>query len=100
MQQPQRITACRVLGDHKIEITFDDGFVGRLVLEEVLWGPVFEPLRDPRYFRRVRIEGDTIRWPNDADFCPDVLRCWCEAGRVLSQEETDACFQPPSVSAA
>jgi hypothetical protein len=22
--------------------------------------------------------------------CPDVLRAWCEAGRILSREETDA----------
>jgi hypothetical protein len=36
---------------------------------------VFEALKDPQYFRQVRIEPDvgTIVWPNGADFCPDVL---------------------------
>ena len=88
------------MGDHELELTFGDGYVGRVALKELLWGPVFEPLKDADYFRHVKIEDDTIRWPNEADFCPDVLRCWCEAGRILSQEETDACFEPPAVSAA
>lgn len=90
--KPQTITACRVLGDHEIELRFADGFIGHLILRDALWGPVFEPLQDPAFFRRVRVEDDTIRWPNQADFCPDVLRLWSEAGRVLDQQETDARF--------
>ena len=36
---------------------------------------VFEPLKDPAYFRQVQVVADlgTIAWPNGADFCPDVL---------------------------
>lgn len=98
MRPPQKITDCRVAGDHTLELTFADGFTGRLAFDEVLWGPVFEPLKDPAFFQRVKVEDDTIRWPNNADFCPDVLRCWCEAGRVLSPEETDACFPSQVVS--
>ena len=100
MKQPQKITACRAVGDHELELTFADGFVGQLSLGELLWGPVFEPLQDPAYFRSVKVEDDTIRWPNNADFAPDVLRCWCEAGRILNQEETDACFHVGMVGAA
>ncbi len=97
---PQKITACRALADHELELTFADGFTARLVLRDVLWGPVFEPLKDPAVFRQVRLEDDTIRWPNEADFCPDVLRCWCEAGRVLDQRQTDACFSRSVPTAA
>lgn len=87
-----RITQASVVGDRSIELQFGDGFVGRLDLTPALWGPVVEPLKAPEYFRQFRIEDDTIRWPNDADFCPDVLRYWCESGGVRSQEETDAYF--------
>lgn len=87
--EPQTITQCRVVGDHELELCFADGFTGRLVLRDALWGPVFDPLNDPAVFRKARVEDDTVRWPNGADFCPDVLRCWCEAGHVLNQEETD-----------
>ncbi len=87
-----RITAARVLHDCTVELEFADGFVGQIDLRSQLWGPVFGPLADRNVFREVRLEDDTIRWPNDADFCPDVLRYWCEAGGVRSQEETDRYF--------
>jgi hypothetical protein len=89
---PNRITSARILSGHVIELHFADGFVGQVDLAPALWGPVFEPLKDAAYFSRFCLEGETIRWPNDADFCPDVLRYWCEAGEVKSQEETDAYF--------
>ncbi len=92
MSGVNRITAARVLANHVIELKFSDGFVGQVDLAPALWGPVFTPLKDLDYFHRCRLEDDTIRWPNDADFCPDVLRYWCEAGGVRSQEETDAYF--------
>ena len=40
-----------------------------------LWGPMFEPLRDPEVFRQVRVdsEGHTVSWPNGADIDPLVL---------------------------
>ena len=87
-----RITAARIIEGSIIEIQFADGYAGRLDMTPALWGPVFQPLRDPDYFRQFRLEDDTIRWPNDADFCPDVLRYWCEKGSVQSQEDTDAYF--------
>jgi hypothetical protein len=95
-----RITAARVLADHLIEISFADGFVGQVDLMPVLWGPVFEPLKDAAFFSKFRLEDDTVRWPNDADFCPDVLRYWCETGEVKSQEETDAYFAKDPFMAA
>lgn len=90
--ESNRITAARVLAGNTVELQFDDGFIGSVDLAPALWGSVFEPLQEPAYFARYRLEDDTIRWPNDADFCPDVLRYWCEAGGVRSQAETDAHF--------
>ena len=44
-------------------------------LRSYLWGPVFERVRDPKYFGKFRIdrESGTIVWPNGADIDPDVL---------------------------
>ncbi len=80
------------VGDRKVELRFSDGFVGQVDLGPALWGPIFGPLNDPAYFSQFRVEDETIRWPCGADFCPDVLRYWCEAGGVQSQDETDSHF--------
>jgi hypothetical protein len=50
MKSIQKITGCRVVGDHSLDLTFADGFTGRLAFDAVLWGPVFEPLKDPATF--------------------------------------------------
>jgi hypothetical protein len=55
-------------------VTFDDGLEGDVDLAEFVGcGPVFEPLRDPEFFRQARVEGGTICWPNGADIAPEVL---------------------------
>jgi hypothetical protein len=92
------VKAARVVTEHVVELHFADGFVGRLDLSPALWGPVFEPLKNDEYFLQMRVEDGTIRWPNDADFCPDVLRFWCEAGGVQSQQDTDAHFSQQTAS--
>ena len=40
------------------------------------YGPVFEPLRDPILFGKLRVDPDlhTVVWPNGADLAPEFLR--------------------------
>ena len=63
------------LGGHTVWLRFRDGTTGEVDLAPVLRGPVFEPLRDPAYFRRFKIdpEGHTLVWPNGADIAPEFL---------------------------
>lgn len=73
------VTSVRYLHDHVLELTFSDGSSGqvdwRVRLEKANPAGVFGPLRDPSYFAQVELWADagTIRWPNGADICPDVL---------------------------
>ena len=69
---PHVIQADYVSG-HRIRLTFDDGVVGTVDFQPWLDGPMFEPLRDPTYFRQFFIEGGTVAWPNGADIAPETL---------------------------
>jgi len=70
-----RITDARYLRDYVVWVRFSDGVEGEVDLARELDGPIFEPLRDPSYFRLVRFDPElhTIVWPNGADVAPEFL---------------------------
>jgi hypothetical protein len=59
--------------DYLIEVEFDNGVRKLLDFEGWLNGPIFEPLKDKKYFRSFFIDGWTIAWPNGADVAPETL---------------------------
>ena len=70
-----RVTAVEPVSSHELRLTFNDGVVREVDIGPMMWGELGEPLRDPDYFRRVRIdeESRTIAWPNGFEPDPDVL---------------------------
>jgi hypothetical protein len=56
-------------------LLFDDGTAGDVDLSNLEWRGVFEPLRDPKYFAKVKVdpEAATGVWPNGADLAPETL---------------------------
>ena len=67
------LTAVKVVGNSSLELTFNDGTSKRVNLRPMLWGEIFEPLRDPAYFAQVQLNEWTVYWPNGADFAPEAL---------------------------
>ncbi|OGA39141.1 MAG: hypothetical protein A3G28_01375 [Betaproteobacteria bacterium RIFCSPLOWO2_12_FULL_68_19] len=69
-----KIVKVEALEGYRLRVIFDDGVAGIVDLSERLFGPVFEPLKDPAYFRQVGIdEFGAVCWPNGADLAPDAL---------------------------
>ena len=65
----------RYVGGFTVWLRFRDGTAGEVDLSNVLRGPVFQPLKDPEYFKRfiVHPEFRTLVWPNGADLAPEFL---------------------------
>jgi Protein of unknown function (DUF2442) len=70
-----KLESAQYVSGYRLRLTFEDGRVGVLDLEDQLWGEVFEPLRDLERFKEFRIDADlhTIVWPNGADLAPEFL---------------------------
>jgi hypothetical protein len=72
---PLLIEATPVDG-YTVRVRFEDGTGGSVDLSYLVdYGGVFEPLRDPEFFRRLRVDAEagTIIWPNQADIAPESL---------------------------
>jgi hypothetical protein len=79
-------SSVRVVGPFTVEVTFVDGTVQTIDLKPRLRGPIFEPLKDPDYFAKVRVDPEigVITWPNGADFSPEFLY---SGGKVAAEAE-------------
>ncbi len=60
---------------YRLKVRFDSNEVRLVDLAAHLDGPIFEVLKDIRFFRQfdVNHDIDTVVWPNGADFSPDFL---------------------------
>jgi hypothetical protein len=71
------VVAVRPLENDRLELVFEDGVTGVVDVFRVIraYEGIFAPLRDPEFFRQVRVapELGTICWPNGADMDPDML---------------------------
>lgn len=69
------VTKAEYIGEYKIWVEFNDGVSGIADLEDVLWGPVFEPLQDKQNFQQFKLSDvfQTLVWDNGADIAPEAL---------------------------
>lgn len=70
------VTSVEQTGPYRLRLRFDDGAEGEIDMKAfVKFENIFEPLNDPEFFAKVRLdeEGGTIAWPNGADLDPWVL---------------------------
>jgi hypothetical protein len=70
-----RVIEARHAGEYRVWLRFHDGLQGEINLADVLWGPIFEPLKSVDEFAKVYVEPEwhTLAWPNGADLAPESL---------------------------
>ena len=76
------VICAEYLGGYRIHLNFYDN--SEKTIDSLPWldGPVFEPLKDPDYFRRFFLDGGTVAWPNGADIAPETLYEQQESGEA------------------
>ncbi|MDQ3676136.1 MAG: DUF2442 domain-containing protein [Actinomycetota bacterium] len=76
MRSVLRVTDAEPLDGYNLRVTFSDGLVRNVDCSFLLRGTLGEPLRDPAYFRKVRVDDEarTVVWPNGLDPAPALLR--------------------------
>ncbi len=75
MKPMLRVTHVELLDDSHLRVHFNDGVIREIDCRFLMHGTLGEPLRDPNYFRQVRVdeESRTIIWPNGLDPSPELL---------------------------
>jgi hypothetical protein len=69
-----RVVKASALPNYTLALIFDDGVRGEVSLAHRLFGPMFEPLKEPAFFARVSVDAfGAVCWPNGVDLAPDAL---------------------------
>lgn len=71
------VTGVQPLGGHRLRLTFDDGATVDRDLSPLLWGPVFDKIRnEPAVFAAVAVDPElgVLCWDNGADIDAELLR--------------------------
>ncbi len=73
-----KVKAMEIFGTHSLRLRYDDGYTNDIDFFPMLAGQIFGPLRDPEFFKQVRLNTEcwNIEWPNEADFDPETLYYW------------------------
>ena len=68
------VHAVEPLDGYWLRLTLSDGDVVERDVEELLWGGVFDPIRNRRdLFQAAFVDGGTVAWPGDVDIAPETL---------------------------
>ncbi len=68
-----KVTGVKALADYQLELSFNTGEKRVFDAGPYMNRGIFTELRDPTYFRSVRLAFGTIAWPNEQDFGPESL---------------------------
>jgi hypothetical protein len=69
-----KVLSVKSLPNWVLDIVFTNGTKCTISMKDRLFGPVFEPLRNPQFFAQATVdEYGAVCWPNGADLAPDAI---------------------------
>lgn len=74
MNECHEIVEVRVLEGKNLFLKFSNGKSGTFNFDDFFtYKGILAALKDDQFFQKVAIIDGTLTWPNECDFCPDVL---------------------------
>ena len=73
MKYLPQVVGARYISRFIVSTRFDNGTEKHIDVSQWFKGPVFEPLKDRKFFKKFFIEGGTLAWPNGVDIAPEAL---------------------------
>ena len=67
------ISQAEYLDSYRIKLTFNNGKIKTVDLQNEFNGNVYAPLRQLDYFKEFKLKYNTIEWANGADYAPEYL---------------------------
>lgn len=67
------VVEVRPAGHLALDVTFADGVRGKARFAEGALVGVFEALKDPAFFVRVKLGAGFVTWPGEIDLAPDAM---------------------------
>jgi len=67
------VSQAEYLDNYRIKVSFNNGEIKVVNLENELSGSVYAPLCRVDYFKKFKIKYNTIEWANGADYAPEYL---------------------------
>lgn len=68
-----KISDAEYIGGYQLELTFNNGEVLKVDLQNNLNGKAFKALQDPKMFTQFGLINGTLEWVNGADIAPEHL---------------------------
>ena len=68
-----QVTKAHYISGFIVSTRFDDGTEKHIDVSQWFTGPVFEPLKNLKLFKKFFIEAGTLAWPNGVDIAPEAL---------------------------
>ncbi len=73
MKYLPQVVGARYISGFIVSTRFDNGTEKHIDVSHWFKCPVFEPLKDRKFFKKFFIEGGTLAWPNGVDIAPEAL---------------------------
>ncbi len=69
-----KVISVEAKSNYVLSLAFNDGLRGDVSIADRLFGEMFEPLKNQKYFSQVKVDDyGVVCWPNEADLASDVL---------------------------